>query len=137
MEITVTQTHEIVPVTILHVEGRMDGSNYEQLIAKAQELYASGIRNLLLDLSKLTFLSSAGISALHRVAQLFHGKASADLEEGWAEFRAMARDRDAGAQKRVKLLNPPASIRETLDLVGFSNFFEVYADANEAMSSFQ
>jgi anti-anti-sigma factor len=137
MEITVTQNQGIVPVTILHVEGRLDGSNYELLIAQAQELYASGIRNLLLDLSKLTFLSSAGISALHRVAKLFHGTKSAELEEGWAEFRAIDRDRDAGVQKRVKLLNPSAPIRETLDLVGFTNYFEIYADANEAVSSFQ
>ena len=133
----VTQREGMIPVTILHIEGRVEGSNYEQLIAKAQELYANGIRNLLLDLSKLTFLSGTGISALHRVAQLFHGTARTDLDEGWAEFRTEARDRDADAQTRVKLLNPPAPILDTLNLVGFINFFEVYADVNEAVLSFQ
>ena len=137
MELSVTHNQGIVPVAILHVEGRVDGSNYELVIAKAQELYNSGARNLLLDLGKLTFLSSAGISALHRVAKLFHGATSAELEEGWAAFRAMDRDRDAGFQEHVKLLNPPDSVRQTLELVGFNRFFEIFSDLDEAVASFR
>jgi anti-anti-sigma factor len=137
MELSVTYNQGNVPVSILHVEGRVDGSNYELLFAKAQELYESGVRNLLLDLSKLTFLSSAGMSALHRIAKLFQGAVSSNMEEGWAEFRAMGRDRDSGLQKHVKLLNPPEPVCQTLDLVGFNRFFEIFEDLNEAVSSFQ
>ncbi len=137
MELSVTHHQGNVPVAVLHVEGRVDGSNYELLIAKARELYAGGARNLLFDLSKLTFLSSAGMSALHRTAKLFQGAASSDPEEGWAEFRAMARDRDSGFQKHIKLLSPPASVCHTLELVGFNRFFEIFEDLNEAVASFR
>lgn len=137
MELSVTHHQGTVPVAILHVEGRVDGSNYELLIAKAQELYESGTRYLLVDMSKLTFLSSAGISALHRTSKLFEGAARSELEEGWAEFRAMSRDRDAGFQKHVKLLSPPEPVRQTLDLVGFNRFFEIFANLDEAVASFK
>jgi anti-anti-sigma factor len=137
MELSVTHNQGNVPVTVLHVEGRVDGSNYEKLIAKAQELYESGVRDLLLDLRKVSFLSSAGMSALHRTAKLFHGAVSSTLEEGWAEFRAMDRDRDSGFQKHVKLLSPPEPVWKTLELVGFTRFFEIFEDLDKAVASFQ
>jgi anti-anti-sigma factor len=137
MELSVTHHQGTVPVTVLHVEGRVDGSNYEQVIAKSQELYDGGVRDLLLDLSQLTFLSSAGMSALHRTAKLFQGAVRSELEEGWAEFRAMSRDRDSGFQKHVKLLSPPETIRQSLELVGFTRFFEIFEDSDKAVASFQ
>jgi anti-anti-sigma regulatory factor len=137
MEITVTQEKSVIPVAILQVEGRLDGSNYGGLITEAQALYDAGRRDLVLDLTKLTYLSSAGISALHRVALLFQGKRSAELEEGWAAFRAMDRDRGTGTQQHVKLLNPTKEVRGVLEMVGFTAFFEIYADIHTAVASFQ
>jgi anti-anti-sigma regulatory factor len=137
MELTVSHEQGLVPVTVLHVEGRVDGSNYKQVIARAQELYDGGARNLLFDLKKVTFLSSAGMSALHRTAKLFQGAAHSELEEGWAEFRAMGRDRDAGYQKHVKLLAPPEPVCQTLELVGFTHYFEIFEDLEKAVASFQ
>ena len=137
MELSVTHQQGTVPVAILHVDGRVDGSNYEQVFAKAQELYDGGARDLLFDLRKVSFLSSAGMSALHRTAKLFQGAVRADMEEGWAEFRAMSRDRDAGFQKHVKLLSPPESVCHTLELVGFTRYFEIFEDVDKAVASFQ
>ena len=137
MEITVTHDRGLVPVTILHLDGKLDGSNYETLIAKAQMYYESGVRDLVLDLSNLSFLSSPGLSALHRVALLYRGKSVAELEEGWASLHAMDRDRGTGVQQHVKLLNPAPRIRETLEMVGFTAFFEIHADLHEAVNSFR
>jgi anti-anti-sigma factor len=137
MNFTITQHPGMNPVTVLHIEGRLDGSNYMTLIETAEELYQSGARNLLLDLSKLSFLSSAGISALHRVALLFQGKKMDQLEEGWAEFHAVGRDRKTGTQQHVKLLGPNEKVRGTLETVGFAQFFEIQMDAQAALGSFQ
>lgn len=137
MEISTTEYQGKVPVTILRVEGSLDGSNYTELIARASALYDDGARNLLLDLSRLTYLSSAGISALHRVALLFRGKKPDEAEEGWAAFRAMRRDHDKGVQQHVKLLDPPEHIKDVLDLVGFSALFEIFTDTHSAVASFQ
>lgn len=137
MEMTVSQNLGSVPVTVLGVEGRLDGSNYTGLIAKADELLQEGSHDLLLDLSKLHFLSSAGISALHRVALLFTGKKREEMQEGWAEFRAMQRDLSNGYQKHVKLLNPNDDVKKVLDMTGFAAYFEIYTDIHAAVTSFQ
>jgi STAS domain/WD40-like Beta Propeller Repeat len=74
MNITNTQKHGRVLVTILELAGKMDGSNYMSLVDEARKTYLNGIRDLLIDLSKLTFLSSAVLAALHKTALLFRGR---------------------------------------------------------------
>ena len=71
MRITISKTDKPNNITILHLEGKLDRANYESLIDEAQEVYGNGVRDLLLDMSKLTFISSAGLAALHQVALLF------------------------------------------------------------------
>lgn len=125
-----------LPVSILRVDGKLDGSNYEDLINKGKELYDSGVRDLLLDLGKLTYISSAGISALHRVALLFQGVKFEELEEGWRAYRAVGQDSSGAVQKHVKLLNLTEGVRTVLDKVGFLGLFEIYTDLNQALDSF-
>jgi anti-anti-sigma factor len=137
MEMTVSQEQATLPVTVLHVEGKLDGSTYERLLAEAQTLYDSGVRDLLLDLKDLSFLSSAGIASLHRLALLFQGKKNEEMEEGWASFRAIDRDRERGRQQHVKLLNPSQEVREVLDVVGFTAYFDIHTDLQTAVASFQ
>ena len=137
LEMTITQEHGTLPVTVLHVQGKLDGSNYESLVDEAQKLYASGTRHLVMDLEKLTYLSSAGISALHRVALLFQGRQRNELEEGWNAFHAISRDRDDGLQKHVKLLNPSQPVAKVLQMVGFDAYFEIFTEIKQAVTSFQ
>ena len=125
-----------VPVTIIKLDGQLDGQNFQELIAKAQELHRAGARDFLLDLSDLTYISSAGLVALHSVALLTRGEELPDVEGGWSAYRSMGRSSEAGVQKHVKLLNPRSEIMGVLDMVGFSNVFEIYADRDEAVKSF-
>ena len=62
-----------MPVTILQLDGKLDGSNYMQLVEEAKSNYGDGVRDLLIDLSRLSYLSSAGIAAIHKTALLFRG----------------------------------------------------------------
>ena len=135
MEMTTTQKPGAVAV--LQLMGKLDGSNYQELISEAQKLYDAGMRDIVLDLSQLTYMSSAGISALHRVALIFRGEKQAAMEEGWASYHAMSRDRDSGLQKHVKLLNPVERVQRALDLVGFTTLFEIHTDAEMAVASFR
>jgi anti-anti-sigma factor len=137
LEMIITQENGNLPITVLHVQGKLDGSNYESLVDEAQKLYEGGARRLVLDLEKLTYLSSAGISALHRVALLFQGRQRNELEEGWHAFHALGRDRDDGVQKYVKLLNPAQGVAKVLQMVGFNAYFEIYTEINQAVTSFQ
>jgi len=137
MEIIISQNQDISPATIMKLQGSLDGSTYEKFIAEAQKLYDAGTRNLLLDMNELTFLSSAGLAALHRIARVFRGEDRSNFEEGWAAIHAMGRERDSGFQKHIKLLNPNKDIQNVLDTVGFTGFFEIYTDIHPAMASFQ
>ena len=136
MNISVSQAQGNVPVTVIKLEGQLDGQNFQELIAKSQELYGSGTRDFLLDLSDLTYISSAGLVALHSVALLARGEEVPDVEGGWSAFRSMGRSGEAGVQKHVKLLNPRNEIISVLDMVGFSSVFQIYTDREEAVNSF-
>lgn len=83
MNIIVSQAQGSVPVTVIKLDGQLDGQNYQDLIAKARELYESGARDFLIDMSDLTYISSAGLVALHTVALLARGEALPDTEAGW------------------------------------------------------
>ncbi len=136
MNIVVSYATGKVPVTIFHIQGNVDGESYKKLIAKAQEAHQAGTRNLLLDLSEVAFLSSAGIVGLHSISKLMKDQPLPDPEEGWQAFRSIDRDRDDGMQMHVKLLNPQPKIESVLETVGFKKFFEIYTDLGLAVASF-
>ena len=135
MEINVTQEKGKVPVSVVQIKGDLDASSYLDLVNTAQKLYNAGVRSLLLDLTDLPFISSAGLASLHIVTKLFRGE-KADSEDGWGTYKEIDRDREAGMQSHVKLLNPSPEVDNVLDTVGFKQFFEVYTDLNEAVQSF-
>lgn len=136
MNISVSQAQGNVPVTVIKIDGQLDGQNYQELISKAQELYKEGTRDFLLDLSELTYISSAGLVALHSMALLARGAELPDTESGWSAYRSMGRSSEAGMQKHVKLLNPRSEVMGVLDMVGFNNVFEIYTALDEAIKSF-
>jgi anti-sigma B factor antagonist len=136
MNISVSQQQGNVPVTVIKVDGQLDGQSYQDLIAKARELYDSGARDFLLDLSDLTYISSAGLVAIHSIALLVRGEELPDPESGWSAYRSMGRTSAAGLQTHIKLLNPREEVKNVLDMVGFGNVFQIYTDLDEAVKSF-
>ena len=137
MEITITNNQGSPQVSVMHLQGVLDGSTYQDFIAAGEKLFDAGVRDLILDLSGLTFLSSAGLAALHRIARVYRGEDRSNLEEGWGALRVMGNDRNNGFQKHIKLLNPSKEIRNVIDMVGFTSFFEIFSELNPAMASFQ
>lgn len=135
MDITLTPKSQ--SMTVVHLKGALDGSNYRDLIEEAQKLYDSGVRDLVLDLSQLTFISSAGISALYRVALIFRGEKQTEMEEGWASYHAISHERDGNMQRHVKLAGPTEKVHHSLDLVGFTTFFEIHPNVDVAEASFR
>lgn len=136
MNITVSQAQGKVPVAILQPHGDLDASNYQALIDRAQELYQAGTRDILLDLSDTSYMSSSGIVALQSIAALLRGEEPPDPEAGWGALHAVQRDRDSGFQKHLKLLSPQPRVDNVLDMVGFKRFLEIYDDLENAVASF-
>jgi anti-anti-sigma regulatory factor len=136
MDISVSQKQGNVPMTVIKLDGELDGQNYQELISKARELFSAGARDFVLDLSDLTYISSAGLVALHSVALLVKGEELPDTEQGWSTYRSMGRTSASGVQSHIKLLNPREEVRNVLEMVGFGNVFQVYTDLDEAVQSF-
>jgi len=123
-------------VTVVKLEGQLDGQTYQDLINKAREAYKAGWRDFLVDMSDLTYISSAGLVALHSVALLAKGEELPDTDEGWAAYRSLGRSKEAGIQEHMKLLNPRPEVLSVLEMVGFSTVFKIFSDLDEAVKSF-
>ncbi|MBM4426308.1 MAG: STAS domain-containing protein [Chloroflexi bacterium] len=123
-------------VTIMHILGDVDSSSYTDVINKAQEAYDGGIRNLLIDLSKVPYVSSAGLMAFHTVARIFAGQPVQAKDGSRPSFRAINMQQDGSARERVKLLSPQVAVEQVLDMVGLSAFFSIFGDLDTAVRSF-
>jgi len=136
IQLTVSQLVGRVPVTVLRPSGDLDASNFQDLIAEAQRVYATGARDILLDLSDVPYMSSSGLVALQSIAALLRGEVLAGPEEGWGALHAVRRDRDSGPQAHFKLVNPQPRADEILETVGFKRFLEVVPDVESALGLF-
>lgn len=136
MNITVSLENRRVPVTVVALDGQLDGQNYQDLIAKTLELYDSGAHDILFDMTKLTYISSAGLVALHTAALIVRGESLPDSDHGWAAIKSMDRSRGAGKQEHIKLLNPSSNVNSVFEVVGFSLMFDIFDDREKALQSF-
>lgn len=136
LEMTVTEEVGRRPVTVLAVSGEIDYANFGELTERARALYETGSRDLVLDLSGVTYLGSSGLVALHGVAMIFRGEEPPDPEAGWSAIHAMNEDDDAGTDPHVKLLNPSPQADRVLERTGMRELFEVFDDRAAAIGSF-
>jgi anti-anti-sigma regulatory factor len=138
MNIIIEQLRTDKPVTVMKIQGELDGSSYLNLIREAQQLYEAGTRRLLLDLSEMTFMSSAGLVGLHSVVMVMRGQQLPDMEDGWGVMHGMARDVEnpAGFDPHCKLLQPQPRVQKTLEVTGFSTILEIFGDRETAVNSF-
>ena len=132
IETTTVQTD--CSILIMHVQGKLNGENYIQLIDAAQALHNKNHRNLILDLTELQRISLAGLFALHSVAAIFNDQEPLDPEGGWQALRTMKVGLDL--QARFKLSNPQPPVRSLLAQSGFDTFITIYDDLLRAIESF-
>jgi anti-anti-sigma factor len=135
IKITVEHVVGVIPTSILALQGDLDASNYQDVVAKAQQLYGLGFRNLLVDLSEVGFMSSSGIVALHSMALIMRGESAHNPESGWNVFHAIEQDQ-SGRQRHIKLLNPQPKVLLTLQKTGMDAFFDIYSERQAALASF-
>lgn len=106
-------------VDLLALNGRLDATSAPQLKEQIDSLFGQNRYRLVLDLSGLEGLSSAGLRVLAEARKRARDRKITDLEGG-----------------DVRLAGPSTYIKELLDLTGFSTMFEIYPDALEAVGSF-
>lgn len=121
-----------VPVTVFHLDGEIDSDTYAQLQMQAQEAFENGTQSILLDLSRVSYISSAGIRALHYIFNLLRGNSSTESDEA---IRKGLRD---GTYKsaHLKLLNTQPKVQQVLKSTGYDMFLETFTDQETAVNSF-
>ncbi len=134
MEIKVSTENGRVPITVLHVDGNLDASNYQKFESLAKSLIDGGTRYLLVDLSHAPFVSSAGLRALH---SLFNELRSRN-PDGNLSDEQVKKGISAGTYKspHLKLLNLSPETKAAFETSGFDMYIETFTDLKAALASF-
>ena len=130
MEISLTQEQGKVPVVVLKVKGNI--TSEVELQAKAQEAHDAGSHHILLDLSDVAYMSSAGLRVLQHVFDRLRSLSSDDNN------KEMYRQINDGsyASPNLKLINPNKDVMEVLKMSGFDMLISVEKDLKTAVASF-
>ena len=130
MEIHVSQEQARVPVTVFHITGDIDTSNYDQLESRVQQAIQTGMRFLLLDLSQVAFISSYGIRAISQIFTWLRDESEGDqtLSQGLRDGKFKAH--------HLKLVNVTPNVRRVLTTTGVDMFIEIHSDLKKALDSF-
>lgn len=137
LETAIEQASGRVPITIVTLAGELDASNYNALIETARQLYDSGTRHLLLDLTDLRFMASSGLVALHSILRLMHGEPPPDPEAGWGALHSLGLDvADGATQTEVQLCGAQAAVERVLTRTGLSRLFLTRPDRASAIAEF-
>ncbi len=118
LKISSEQVQAEVPVTVFRVQGWLDAQSEEQLLEAARTSYDGGARFLLIDMSDLDTLTSAGMRALQKVYQIFTPK------------------EDRFKVAHLKLCNAPPQIYNVLGITGFLHNIPMYESTDAALQSF-
>ena len=99
---------------LVAVDGRVDSATAPEFGQKLDQLISEGVFKIVVDMSKLEYMSSAGFRAL------------------------LAAQRQCKRYNRgeVLLASVPDRIREALELAGFTELFRLYPDPLEAVGNF-
>ena len=132
MDITVSQEQGRVPVTVLHIDSKTDSASANELEKKAMEVIDAGARHLILDLSKIPYMSSAGLRVLQEVFNKLREVSTGESD------KEMYRKINDGSFKspHLKLLNPTKEVMEVLKMSGFDMLVSIERDLKAAVASF-
>ena len=101
-------------VLILKADGGIDATNAEEVVAELTRLVEAGIRKLIIDCSRLGYISSAGVGVLVRLHK---------------------RLLTVGGDAKVASVHGP--VFRLLELTKMADVFEIYPTVNEALEAFR
>ncbi len=109
------ETRELRRVDIIALGGRVDSNTAPQFEQALQEIIDAGRSHIVLDLSQVEYMSSAALRALISAQKQVH---------------------TATRRGDIRIANMPERIRQTFDLAGFLELFQVFDNEVDAVGSF-
>ncbi len=132
MDIKVTTENGRVPVTVVSVTGNIDTSSFEGFLSKAEELLAGGAQYILVDLSNVPYMSSAGL----RVMNLLFNRLRSSYSDMTEDEVLKAVNAGTYKSPNLKLLNLSEQTKFAFETAGFDMYIETFTDRNTAINSF-
>src|SRR5688572_33462658 len=128
LAITTSQVLGEVSVTILHLSGHLHGHTESQLLDRARQAHEDGAKYLLLDLSGVEVLTSAGLRAIHNIFNLFtpQGDRALIKQHGDEPYKS----------PYFKLVCPNPNVYYVLNIAGFLQNILIYNNMEDAVNSF-
>jgi anti-anti-sigma regulatory factor len=120
-------------VAVIALDGELDGSNFDRVIDAGRAAYTGGARRVVLDLSNVSYMGSAGLVAIHSIALLLAGKEPTSPDDGWQAIHEI--NQAVEGDPSVLLAGPQASVRRVLDRSGMAELFPVHADRDAALGA--
>jgi anti-anti-sigma factor len=108
-------TKRLERVDLVKVQGRIDHSSAPELDKILRGITSEGRHHIVVELSDVTYIGSAGFKVLQATAKITRGAL-------------------LGGDVRLTGLTP--HVKETFDTIGFTQLFKIYSDSLEAVGSF-
>jgi anti-anti-sigma regulatory factor len=126
--INVSKVDKDSPVTVLHLTGHLHGETEGHLMEHARQQHEEGAKYLLLDLSGVEILTSAGLRAIHNIFNLFTP----------ADDKKLMRQHNEEPYKSpyFKLVCPNPNVYYILNISGFLQNILIYSKMDDALDSF-
>ncbi|HSL46136.1 MAG TPA: STAS domain-containing protein [Anaerolineales bacterium] len=128
LTITASKIQGDVPVTILHLSGHLHGNTEREVLDRARQAQEDGAKYLLLDLSGIEVLTSAGLRAIHNIFKLFTPQSETKV--------AHQPDGEPYKSPFFKLVCPNPNIYYVLNIAGFLQNILIYNNMDDAVNSF-
>ena len=103
-------------VSVLRLKGSLDANTQSKLEDKAKEAVDSGAEYLLLDMSAVNYLGSAGMRAIHAITNI------------------LSPDDSSMRSARLKIVNPSPAAAKVFKTLGFDSFIDIHDSIDEAIA---
>lgn len=128
LTITKSQIQGDVSATVFHLQGHLHGTTEQVLLDHAHQAYEEGTRYLLLDMSDLEVLSSAGLRAIQNIFKLFTPEDDVDVmrQHGDEPYKS----------PYLKMVCSKPEIYYILNITGFLQNILIYNNLSDGADSF-
>ena len=105
-------------VTIMRLNGSVDANTQSTLEARAKEVIDGGAQYLILDMSGVDYLGSAGMRAIHAISNM------------------LSPDEQGMRSSHLKVLSPSPAAAKVFKTLGFDSFIDIHDNVDDAIAAF-